>query len=140
MPSFIFCYIGVREAAILWAMMWLSSQRDSPTAGGRHQYTGSYFKEDIFMLQRKFVITINENLKRDDAVGSVVSMSIGCPEGGNKVLEYKSENAELTEEQIVEAVNKLMHYFLPEVPAEDVETPKTVAVFKPGPDGELVRI
>jgi hypothetical protein len=90
------------------------------------------------MRQRKFEIVINEELKRDDGVGAVVSMRAGSSEEGYNVVDYKYEVAELTEDQIVEAVNKLMYYVLPTIPAKDVEAHKTGTVFKRTSDGKFV--
>lgn len=90
------------------------------------------------MRQRKFEIVISENLERDDGVESTVSIRIGSAKEGHKVIECKCKDAELTEEHIAAAVNKLMHYMLPEIPDEEVNEPKPVAVFKRTPDGKFV--
>ena len=90
------------------------------------------------MRQRKFEIIVNENLERDDATIAAVTIRFGSPEEGYQNLEYKFEDAELTEEQIVEAVNKLMYYMLPMIPAKDVEAPAKGVVFKRTADGKFV--
>ena len=56
------------------------------------------------MKQRKFEIVINENLNRNDGVRATVSMRTGSHADGYNVVDYKYQVAELTEEQIVEAV------------------------------------
>lgn len=90
------------------------------------------------MKQRKFEIIINENIEHDGGVKSVVTMRAGSEEEGYSCLEFKHESAELTEEQIVETVNKLMYYMLPSINAKDVPAPAKGVAFKRTPDGKFV--
>lgn len=96
------------------------------------------------MRSRKIDILITENMESEEGkIISTVGLRYFDPMIGSFVGDYeKFDGPELTDEQIIEAVQRLMPRFLSMVPQEERQqfsTPKAKGiVFKRTPDGEFI--
>lgn len=96
------------------------------------------------MRSGKFDIIITENMESEEGkIISTVGLRYFEPMMGCIIGDYeKFDGSELTDEQIIEAVQRLMPKFLPMVPKEERQpfsTPKAKgSVFKRTPDGEFI--
>lgn len=88
------------------------------------------------MIQRNIQIITREGLRIEEAVVSTVSVKFASDDGGSFVADYTFDSPKLTDEQIAEATQKLLMYYLPAIPADEMEIPAKGVTFKRTPDGK----